>query len=985
MAKIINNYSELKENPAYELMYEEYLDEVKSSGIVLRHKKSGARVCVLSNDDENKMFCAAFRTPPKDSTGVAHIIEHTVLCGSKNYPSRDPFMQLVKGSLNTFLNAMTYPDKTMYPVASCNSQDFINLMNVYMDAVFYPNIYKYRQIFMQEGWHYELENADDDLTVNGVVYSEMKGAVSSPDRAVWEEISYALYPDTAYGVNSGGDPEVIPSLTYEEYIAFHQKYYHPSNSYIFIYGDCDMDERLEWMDKNYLSSFNEIKVDSEVSLQPRFGENEPKRVEAKYSVGSEDDTDGKAFLAYAALGGSNLDVLECRAWAVLSGVLLNSDGAPLKKALIDAGIGEDVWGGYDSHMIEDSFAVIAKNADEKDAERFYQIIIDTLRNEVENGISEKAILAALNRREFNFREADYGGYPKGLDYAANILQSWLYDENGAFTYMHTLADYAELKKRIGTGYYEDLVRKYILESDHSILLKLIPERGLVDQKEEELKEKLAAYKASLSDAEIAKIIEDTRLLDEYQSHEPTEEELSCIPSLTRHDIPRETVPLSNTECEVGGCRAVRHEIESNGITYLDIYFDIGKVPQKYVPYVGLLENILGRIDTAEHTYEDLAIDLKLNTGSLSFGHHTPRKYGTIDEYRPLYGVFTRVLADRVDYAMKTAAEIITTSKFEDTKRIKNIIAELKSDKQREIMTAGNGVAAARARSYFSRLECYNQQLGGIDFYLFLCDIMDNFDERAAELSEDLRLVTEYIFNPENITVSITADEAGYKAAEEAVPVLCARLAEISHASLGEHDEYVPTKKNEAILIPSQVQYVARAGNLINAGLEYKAYYQVVKTAVNIDYLYQQIRVKGGAYGCGCVFGADSGNVHFSSYRDPRLAETDEVYRGTGDFVRNVKFDESELEKFIVGTFSAYERPMSPAGRAHRSIDAYFMGKTYDDILRERGQMLGITEEQFRSAAEVYDKICEQGYICAVGNEKKLKENADMFDNLITIK
>ncbi|MBE6541471.1 MAG: insulinase family protein, partial [Ruminococcaceae bacterium] len=611
MAKIINCYSELKENSAYELMYEGYLDEIKSSGIILKHKKSGARICVMSNDDENKMFCAAFRTPPKDSTGVAHIIEHTVLCGSKNYPSRDPFMQLVKGSLNTFLNAMTYPDKTMYPVASCNDKDFINLMNVYMDAVFYPNIYKYRQIFMQEGWHYEMQNPEDDLTINGVVYSEMKGALSSPDRTIWEQIAFSLYPDTTYGVNSGGDPEVIPSLTYENYLDFHRKYYHPSNSYIFIYGDCDMDERLEWMDKNYFSSFNEIEVDSGVTLQKRFDSCEPKRVDAHYSVGSEDETEGKAFLAYAALGGSNLDVLECRAWGILSSVLLNSDGAPLKKALIDAGIGDDIWGGYDSHMLEDSFAVIAKNANADDADRFYQIIIDTLKNEVEKGINEKAILATLNRREFNFREADYGGFPKGLDFASNILQSWLYDENGAFTYMHTLADYAELKKRIGTGYYEGLVRKYILEADHSILLRLLPEKGLVDRKEEALKEKLAAYKASLSKEEVDKIVEETRLLREYQSHDPTEEELSCIPSLKRTDIPRETVGISNIECEIGGHRAVSHDIESNGITYLDIYFDIGKIPQKYVPYVGLLEYVLGRIDTAEHTYDELAIDLKL--------------------------------------------------------------------------------------------------------------------------------------------------------------------------------------------------------------------------------------------------------------------------------------------------------------------------------------------------------------------------------------
>lgn len=985
MAKIIKNYSELASNPAYELDYEEYLDEIKSSGIILRHKKSGARVCVMSNDDENKVFCAAFRTPPTDSTGAPHIIEHTVLCGSKNYPSRDPFMQLSKGSLNTFLNAMTFPDKTIYPVASCNEKDFINLMNVYMDAVFYPNIYKYRQIFMQEGWHYEMRNADDELKISGIVYNEMKGAISSPDSAIWSDISSNLYPDTAYGVNAGGDPDFIPTLTYEDYIAFHQKYYHPSNSYIFIYGDCDMDERLEWMDKNYLSSFNKIEVDSSLSLQPRFGEREPKRVDAEYSVGGEDEIKDKTYLAYATLAGSNLNVLECRAWDILSSVLLNSDGAPLKKVLIDAGIGEDVWGGYDSHMIEDSFAIVAKNADENDIDKFYSIVIETLKKEVEKGISEKAILAAINRREFDFREDDYGGNPKGLECIVNILQSWLYDDAQAFTYMHTLDDYAELKKRNGTGYYEDLVKKYILESDHSILLRLLPERGFVERKENELKEKLSAYKQSLSREEIDAIVEDTILLEEYQSREATAEELNCVPSLTREDIARETVPYSNIECEVGGYRAVRHDFESNGITYLEIYFDIGKIPQKYVPYIGLLESILGRTDTAEHSYEDLAVDIKLNTGSLTFGAHTIRVYGTMDEYRPFFGIYARVLADKIDFAMKTAAEIVTTTKFEDTKRLKNIIAELKSDKQREIMTSGHSVATSRAVSYFSRLECYNQQINGIDFYLFLCNLMENFDKRADELTENLRRVTEYIFNPRNVTVSITSDEAGYRAADESVPYLMKALETFPHESLGEHDEYVPVKKNEGILIPSQVQYVARSGNLKLAGLDFNAAYNVVKTAVNIDYIYQQIRVKGGAYGCGCTFGGDSGNLSFYSYRDPKLTETAQVYLGTGDFVREAKYDESELTKFIIGTFSAYERPLLPLTRSHRSIDAYFSGKTYDDLIRERGQMLDITMDEFRSSGDVFDKVCSQGYICAVGNEKKLRDSADMFGSFIVIK
>ncbi|MBR4186607.1 MAG: insulinase family protein [Clostridia bacterium] len=980
----IKCYADLAPNKAYELLYEETLDDIKSAGIVLRHKKSGARVCILPNDDENKLFCAAFRTPPEDSTGVCHIIEHTVLCGSKNFPSRDPFMQLAKGSLNTFLNAMTYPDKTLYPVASCNDKDFKNLMNVYMDAVFYPNIYKYRQIFMQEGWHYELDNPGDELKINGVVYSEMKGAMSSPDRTVWDELNTVLLPDTTYGVNSGGDPDVIPDLTYEYYLNFHRSHYHPSNAYIFLYGNCDMNERLAWMDENYLSAFDAIEPHSEVKTQPRFGSKEPRRAVSHYSVGMNDETEGKAFLAYAALGGSNLDVLDCRAWNILSSVLLNDDGAPVKKALIDAGIGEDIYGGYDSHMIEDSFSVIAKNAKAEDLDRFYAIILDTLRAEVEKGINEKALLAAINIREFHFREADYGGYPRGLDVASDMLQSWLYDEDGAFTYMHVLDDFAELKRRIGTGYYEDLVRRVILESDHAVLMTLLPERGMVDRKDRELREKLAAYKASLSEAEIAAIVADTKALREYQSHEPTEEELNCIPSLKREDISKDTIPFYNEERTVGGVKTIFHPVETNGITYAALYFDIGRLPHRYVPYLGLLGHILGRVDTDRHTYDELTIDIRLNLGGLSFWPATPRKFGTLDDYRPMFAIHTKALAEKIPFALETALEIARGTKFTDTARLKTIIAELKSDRQRAIMSNGNSVAAARARSYYSKYDCYDQALNGLDFYFFVKDLADNFDDRKAALSENLAKVAAAVFDPKNVVLSLAADEAGIEAIDKNLPALIEGLRAIPREPLGEAEEYVPVKKNEGILIPSQVQYVARVGNLAFDGLSYNGALQVVRTAVNTDWLYQQIRVKGGAYGCGCGFGGASGNVTFSSYRDPKLTETDEVYKGTGNWVKNAKFDEAELTKYIIGTFSGYERPMSPAGKASRSFDAWLTGRTYEDVVKEREEMLSITAEQFHAASGIFDKICAQGYLCAVGSEKTLRDHADMFDNLVNI-
>ena len=984
MARNIKSYAELGANPAYELMYEEYLSDIKTAGIVLRHKKSGARVCVLSNDDENKLFCAAFKTPPTNSTGVPHIIEHSVLNGSKNFPSRDPFMQLVKSSLNTFLNAMTYPDKTLYPVASCNDKDFANLMNVYMDSVFYPNIYNRPFTFMQEGWHYEMDSAEDELKINGVVYSEMKGAMSSPDRAVYDYLSQAGLPDTTYGVNSGGDPDVIPELSYEEFLAFHSRYYHPTNSYIFVYGNCDMDERLAWMDENYLSKFDKIDFSVEIAKQPHFGTKEPKKVTNYYSVGENDETDGKAYLALSTLAGSNSNAFECRAYNILSTVLVNSDSAPVKEALIAAGIGEDIYGGFEDHMIEDCFMVIAKNAKAEDADRFYQVVIDTLKKQVEEGISEKALRAAINTFEFNFREANYGGFPKGLDYAITMLGSWLYDDNDAFSYMHTLADIEELKAKIGTGYYEGLIKKYVLESDHAVLLSLLPERGLVDKKNAELKEKLAAYKASLTAEEIEKIVADTKALREYQAMPPTEEELNCIPTLQRSDISRDTVPFYNEERTVGGLKTVYHDVDTSGITYANIYFNLGKMPQSYVPYVGLLGTILGRIDTAERSYSDLTLDIKLNTGSIKFAHTSFRKYGTMDEYYPMFGIMTRVLADKVDYAVNTALEVITSSKFEDTKRIRTILAEIKSDMQREIMMAGHSVSMKRAISYFSKHECYAQHVGGLDFYFFLSDLIDNFDDKADEMVENLKKTAAYVFNPANIIVSLATDEAGYKALDEALPAFADALSKIPHDSLGEGEEFVPTKKNEGILIPSQVQYVGRAGNLLVENVVPSGVFNVMNNCVNIDHLYQQVRVRGGAYGCGCSIGGDSGNVAFYSYRDPKLKETYDVYAATSEFVRNLDLNEDELTKNVIGTFSRYERPMSPSQKASRSFDAYMSGRTYEDVVRERAEMLDVTMDQIHAAADIYDKIVAQGYVCTVGSEKAVKDNADLFDNLVTV-
>ncbi len=983
MATNIKCYAELSPDPAYVLEYEEYLNDIKTAGIVLRHKKSGARVCVLSNDDENKMFCAAFRTPVDNDTGVPHIIEHSVLNGSRNFPSRDPFMQLVKGSLNTFLNAMTYPDKTLYPVASCNDKDFKNLMHVYMDAVFYPNIYQRREIFMQEGWHYELASAEDELKVNGVVYSEMKGATSSPYSCLFDTLQKAMFPDSPYGKNSGGDPAAIPALTYDAFIDFHRNHYHPSNSYIFIYGDCDMDERLRFMDEEYLSAFDAIETHTEIAPVTRFDEAAPRRITENYPVASTYEVEGKSYFAYGALCGSALNVTEAIAWEILSEVLIYSAGAPIKQALFDAGIGSEIGGGYETHMLEHLFTVTVKEAKAEDLDRFLEIVRTVLAEQVEKGINEKALLAALNRREFSFRESDYGSFPRGLDYAGNMLLSWLYDDTAAFSYLHILDVYAELKAKIGTGFYENLIKTRILDSTHSVLVCLNAERGLVEKRNEALAESLAAYKASLSPEAIAAIAADTAHLLEYQSMAPTEEEMNCIPSLERSDIPKTCPEFHNEEREIGGIRGIYHDIETNGITYGILLFDVADVPAADLPYVGLLGSVLGKIDTASRAFAELNIDIKLNTGALGFQPQTYRLFRQNGAYRPMYAISFRVLGDKVAYVFNTLPEILQTSKLDDTKRLREIIGELKAEKQYQIMNSGHAAAGQRVRSYFSPVDAYAELIDGVDFYRFLCDLTDNFDDRAALLCERLRAVTDFIFDKSKMMFSIAADKEGYAAFSEQLPAFAAVLDTVDHGSLGTTAPIVPVKKNEGFMTASQVQYVARGGSFADAG-DYTGALQVVRTAVNIDYLYQQIRVKGGAYGCGCSFLSEPACAVFTSYRDPKLVETDEVYCGTGAFVKNAAPTEEELTKYIIGTFSGIDRPMSPSGRIIRSLNAYMKGMTYEDALKERSEMLDITADEFRATAALIDAAMAQGYKCVVGNEKKLTDNADHFDTLIAL-
>ncbi|MCR4652639.1 MAG: insulinase family protein [Eubacterium sp.] len=963
---------------SYDVISDEFIEDVHARGVLLRHRKSGARVALLANDDNNKVFNIAFRTPPKNSTGVAHIIEHTVLCGSRKFPLKDPFVELVKGSLNTFLNAMTYPDKTMFPVASCNDQDFQNLMDVYLDAVFYPNIYSNEKIFRQEGWHYQMETEDAPITYNGVVYNEMKGAFSSETDVLDRAVFCALFPDTPYGVESGGDPADIPNLTYEEFLDFHRKYYHPSNSYIYLYGDMDMHEKLDWLDREYLSAFDVCEVDSEIPMQKPFSE--PKDLTEEYPVLTEEDTKENTYLSVNTVVGDYSDLTLNTAFSILEYVLLDAPGAPVKQALLDAGIGKDIDGSYEDGIMQPVFSITAKNAEASDKDRFLAIIRETLEKLAEEGIDRKAIMSGLNYFEFRFREADFGAHPKGLIYGIDLFDSWLYDENRPFVYLKELEVFEKLRKLSGEGYFEELIRKYLLNNPHEVVMTLVPKSGLAAARDKEVEDKLAAYKASLSEEEISRIVRETRELKEYQEEKESEEALAKLPMLKRSDIQRKTpIVLHNEELDVDGTPFIRHDFFTNGIGYLTVAFDTKNVPDELVSYIGILKGVTGYVSTEHYTYGELFHEVNANTGGISYGVQIlPLEKGLTGKGICCFSIRSKYLYDKRDFVIDIIREVLKTSKLEDTRRLREIIRSAKAGLQHSIPAAGHASAQRRAFSYQSKLAAWQEAVVGIRFLHLLEDLDRNFDEKKDDLVEKLRRLMHIIFRPENMIVSLIADEKGFEGAEDSIRKLKADLY-TDEVETGEF-HWEPEQKNEGFKTPGQVQYVALAGNFRAAGYEYTGAFQILQKILSYDYLWQNIRVLGGAYGCMGNF-QPSGNAVLSSYRDPHLKRTLEIYRKLPEYLREFDADEREMTKYIIGTISDLDTPMNASTKGSVSFNCWSSGKTCEDFQKEREQILDAQPADIRALADPAEAVIKVNNLCVIGSETMLEKDGDELKSI----
>lgn len=960
----------------YEILDEHRVEDVQSDGFILRHKKSGARIAILSNNDDNKVFYIGFRTPPEDETGVPHIIEHTTLCGSKKFPVKDPFIELAKGSLNTFLNAMTYPDKTVYPVASCNDQDFKNLMDVYLDAVFNPNITKYEEIFKQEGWHYELTGKDDELKINGVVYNEMKGAYSSPDEVLSSQIYRSLFPDNTYSKDSGGNPEYIPKLTYEAYLDFYHKYYHPSNSYIYLYGDMDVVERLEWLDKEYLSLYDYKKVNSEINKQPAF--DEIKNVEAQYSITMDDSQENKTYLSYNRVVGDTLDEMLYQAFDVLDYALVSSPGAPVKQALIDAGIGDDVYGSYDAGILQPVFSFVAKNANASQADEFESIIENTLKEVVKTGINKEALLAGINSSEFKFREADFGQFPKGLLFGLNCLDSWLFDDMKPFIHLECLGTFAKLRKAVDTDYFEKLIQEYLLDNTHGSSVTVKPKRGLGNEREEALAKELSDYKASLSDEEIKKLIEDTEHLKKYQEEPSSDEDLRKLPMLTRADMKKNAMPFSNIEDELLDVKVVRHDIESNGIDYISFLFDAGDFAQSELGYLGFFTNALGLVSTEKYSYTDLANATNIYTGGISTGTASHPDIKDRNNFVFKFEVKLKVLEKNLDKALELMEQMLLSSDFTDTKRLGELVAQIKARLQANLSSSGHLVAAMRSMSSFSRYALYQDELKGIAFYRSICHIEKELSESPKSVSDKLAAIARKLFARNRMLISFTGNNEAYCNAKPSLEKVIAGFDKMS--AVGNQAEVHFNTAKEAFIDASQIQYVAKTGDFICEGYEYTGALRLLRIILSYDYLWINVRVKGGAYGCMNTF-LRSGESYFVSYRDPNLSDTLDVYDRIPEYIKSFSPDERDMTKYIIGTFSALDTPMNPEAKGSRSLSAYLEGITYEQIQKERNEILNAQPEDIRRLADLVEAVLKKDSICVIGNENMIKESAGLFENV----
>ncbi len=954
----------------------EYVDEIKSDAYLMEHEKSGARLLYLSNTDDNKVFSISFRTPPYDDTGVPHILEHSSLCGSRKYHLKEPFVELVKGSMNTFLNAMTYPDKTMYPVASRNDKDFKNLMDVYLDAVFYPLIYENPYTLMQEGWHYEIDSKEGELAYNGVVYSEMKGVYSSADAIAENKVMRALFPDSPYRFESGGYPEAIPQLTQEAFENFHRTYYSPENSFIYLYGDMDIEETLAYLDGEYLSAFTKNgSVNSEIPLQQPFAKT--KEVQAHYPVGADEDLTAKTYHELDIVCGDACDAKTSLALRLLETVLLEGNSAPLRLALLESGICADAYGQYTGSLRQPVFTVKVSGSEADKRDEFLSIVYRTLQKLTMEGIDKELLEACLNMLEFKLREADFGAYPKGLIYGIGVMDTWLYDGDplAGLRYNKMLE---ELREGIKTNYYEQLIENYLLDNTHKVLLTLMPEKGMEEAEQAELAAKMQQIKDGMSEEELESYINHCRILHERQAAPDSAEALASIPLLERSDIRRESEKLDGELTKEGNNEFLYVPAFTNKIAYLNWYFDMSGIDGALLPYCYLLSDMLGKVDAGQYTYQQLSTLGTKYTGGVAFQVHAYSAAESVNDYTVKFTVTAKALVHNLPHLFEILHAIALESRLDSAKRLREVLAEVKSDWSSNFFSRGQTVACARLNSYYSPAARVNEQ-DYYSYYEFIKDLTEHFDERAEETLAKLRSLLGVFFENSKYLLAYSCEE------EDRAQVLA--MAKDFAAALPQSDvagaEVKPLAApglDEGIMTPGKVQYVTAGGDFRKYGHKFTGAMKVLETVLRYEYLWTKIRIQGGAYGASAVFDRN-GSMYFASYRDPKLAESLEAYRGLPEWLENLDLPERELTKYIIGTISAADVPLTNSMRLSQTALAHIKGIPQEMRQQTRDEILNLVNDDLRKLGQVVRDTLSDNYLCVVGGSGSIEANKELFKSV----
>jgi len=959
----------------FQVVNEEFIRESESNVFTLEHLKSGARLLFVQNQDDNKVFSVSFRTPPEDSTGVFHILEHSVLCGSEKYPVKEPFVELLKGSMQTFLNAFTFGDKTMYPVASRNDQDFSNLVEVYLDSVFKPNIYKQQEIFEQEGWHYELQNSEDELIYKGVVYNEMKGSYSSPTTVLMDRIKKSLYPDTIYRHSSGGDPQEIPALTYEQFLKAHSNYYHPSNSYFYLYGDVNIEEKLHFIDQEYLSHYERNSFDTSIPLQQPIGMTE---LVADYPILEAEAATDKTYLSLNYVIGTSTNRELNLAFDILKSMLMDSNAAPLKQALLESGLGKDAFAFYSDSMVQPLLGITLTHSNASSKDAFVELVKTTLKRLAQDGLDEKLVLAAVNSKEFELREADFNQYPKGLTYNIEVMKSWLYDGQPT-THMCYEEVLTAIREKLADRYFEKLTEDYLLNSDHCSLVVLNPSKTIAAEKEASTQHQLSEYKASLQPDQLEQLVQSTQHLLARQSRPDVAEDLQKLPSLSLQDINRSVEPQVPTHEQTHeGIKVIHHEVATHKIAYCKLYWDTSVVAPERVPYLVLLAEVLGQMGTASYSIEELTSEIGIKTGGIYFRNEL---FGAAKAagagYQPKFSALVKVMAGHIGESLDLLREILYTSALDNLTKLQEIVRREASQMESILNQRGNEIAASRLMSYFSDMGAYQEQQGGVTYYRFIRELAETFDQQGAQVADTLKDICGVLFNKNNLIISVTGtpdlyEEFGNNVArldiQDRPVVSMPKITAQGHAN------------NEGFMSSSQVQYVVKGYNFTKLGFTYSGKMQVLKKILSLTYLWNAVRVKGGAYGGNLVLRRD-GMMMFTSYRDPNLQETLEVYDQAYRFAEGYEADPDEMTKAIIGTLSMLDQPLSPSAQGRRADRHYFEQVTEAELQQERDEILSTTPEDIRQYTDLLKAVTEKNYFTVVGNATKLKSTKALFGSL----